>query len=415
MGIQCARFDSHQSAKMSTLDQYFNFENELISDSSLRYSNSLTPKWDIFKLIKGINFFVGYIFPKNILQKRVPLENEINTHQYKPIFIKSQTADYLDCYVASEDIFVHTVKHLCKVATFLKIQKNISIEIDRQGTSIGELISSWNICNSIIFCNLQSFTNFLTYKSLLSEKIITFEQFIEISTHIELSRIGIDTKCGDRLTKLFAQKNGELNLRELITTSVVIKGIEAEIDQKPVTLFQLPWGMSMASELSKAIVSLNKNINFVGIIGGIGFDGPENIELDSCFFPSEIINPYLKNRIQVELNMGFQKSPFLKSSIQGSLTSLMPISGVNHMVKDATQKLGAPISAVDMEAAAIVSNFHNVAKKLCLGYYIMDLNQDGKRFGDTYYNPIFLETLFKDSKRGKYFIMDTILERLKIS
>lgn len=399
---------------MMNLESYFSFNPTDLSNSSIQYSNSLVPEWKILKDTKNVSFVVSYLVSHDQLNGRISLENEINTHLYKPTyFYGDPNKKQIICYVASEDILLHTIKHLSKIAAHLKIQSQITFEIKNEDVLLDDLIGDWTISDNVIFCNLASTCNFITYKYLLESNSISSQDFHELSVHIEMQRLGIKTECNSDLVHLMENSKNQIGFKEQLTKSKFFSSTNFFLGKKPVTLIQLPWGTNMATHISQAIAKKASSISFLGIIGGIGCNGKTDIEIDSCYFPNEVIDPYTTFRCQIDSNRGLQNSVFLKPWTSGNLTTLRPLKNINHMVTHASGLIKDQITAVDMEAAHILSSFSPFIKKVSLAYYVMDLDQDGKRFGDTYYSESFLTSLFKNSSRGKYFAMDTVIEALK--
>lgn len=70
----------------------------------------------------------------------------------------------------------------------------------------------------------------------------------------------------------------------------------------------LPWGLSLAEELTKAVLALNPKICSVGMVGGVGYIGNSECEVDDIFVPNAIMvgdeNNHTIERVENNIDSG---------------------------------------------------------------------------------------------------------------
>lgn len=392
---------------MRPIYTYFDFRNEAASETQVRYSSSLVPKFEILKKIKNIVFKSTYSTNADHIKNRISLENEVNTHIYKPVYRPSDSNETLDCFVATEEIMLHTLKHLSKICSFLNVELYVSTEINVDKSSVSNIIQDWTIHKNIIFGNLPSILNFLSYKILLDSNSISRNEFQTVSSYLEMKKLDVTLNCSEELLELAEKTRNELIISEQNSTSFYLRSTNIRYKNHDITLIQLPWGSVMAYEVVQSLVQKQNQFDFVGIAGGIGYNG-KDLDVDDCYFPNEVNDPYTGNKIIITPAAFDKESNFYKNSKIGSLCTLRPTLNVTHMVNHANQSFPDKITAVDMEASKLLPTLIKNSKSITLGYYVMDIDSEGKRFGDTYYSYDFLNKLYANPNRGKYFVFDTV-------
>lgn len=384
-----------------------------IFDGDIPYTGSLTTNWDRLKEIKKIKFFVGYINP-HINQVEIKHQNQTNSHIFKPIFHSQENSHELHCHVLTEDILLHTLNGIAKALYWLKAGNDIDIKIDFGNELFSDLTNDWKVHDNVVIGRKESLEVFIRLLWLLDNKIIDFDKFKEISLNLEAARLQPTDNL--KYDEYFKLADKELGLIEQSNISLVAQSSNLKYLNKNITFVQLSWGQIMTNDLFSRLYEINPKIKKIAMIGGAGYSGSDDVDIDDIFYPTSVVsgndsNGYSKMMIDnLALKEDSNKLFNNKKITSGSMYSIVQNKGVISNYNLIKNNNGI-INAFDMEMESIckiVTNHPNT--KFLAACYIMDLPAKKLDLGNTYYNLEFLTKLFSNFNRGKYFCMEKALQ-----
>lgn len=91
----------------------------------------------------------------------------------------------------------------------------------------------------------------------------------------------------------------------------------------------LPWGLQLANELIHTLYSMKSDIKKVTIIGGVGFTGKRDCQIDDIFIPNSCIIGHPENFQKVSINNGIKENSNAQiftqhNVIEGCIRSVFP-------------------------------------------------------------------------------------------
>lgn len=395
-------------------------EQKKLTEPEVNYYGSLTPSWELLRHTRKINFLIGF----NNDPLSIPLvhQNNINNHIFKPQYFTTSSPGVLDCYCASEDIYNHTLRGLYMSMNHLDCPEiEMSVNHIHEGNFYSDL-SSWTIHNSILFCRPESFLEFVLIE-WLSEKGVDLEKIESVVTSVEMNRL-VTKWTSDHLIN-HSRKELEdigLDVTEFLThykiehqksANPYLKSVNLKYRDKDVTLIQLTWGISLSRELLQNILNLNPHIEKVGIVGGVGYVGQDNVELDDIFVPKNLgvlsdgslaLHDLHNKVLETKENKIFAD----KKVTSGTVVTVIPERGKTSY----TEKFNSVEQMVDAHEMEL-EGFLEILKQhpnIVVGmvYYIMDIPKRNLYLGSSYYNISYLNKLFSTFNRGKLYCMEKI-------
>lgn len=198
--------------------------------------------------------------------------------------------------------------------------------------------------------------------------------------------------------------------------SPFIYGFNFESDGTKMTAVMLPWGLLMAEEVAKAVLTHNLAIQRVGVVGGVGYIGDAECEVDDIFIPESYLEGDESEHKIVSISNSINDAPQATlfpdhNTVYGCLKSVFPEVGRLSNVAP-YKKILHKIDALDMEFEAIYKVMKEKDRELGAIYYTMDLPKRDIHLGDTYYTLSFLEQLFSKFQRAKFHCFERIVSFL---
>lgn len=119
----------------------------------------------------------------------------------------------------------------------------------------------------------------------------------------------------------------------------------------------LPWGLQLANQLINALYSLRPDIKKVALIGGVGFTGKRDCNIDDIFIPNSYIFGNPDNFEKIVINNGIKGTSNTElftqhNVIEGCIRSVFPELGKLSQIVGLEKALG-DIDAIEMEFEAI--------------------------------------------------------------
>lgn len=394
----------HNLFKLFSIPEFCN-----LSADEKNYYGSLTPQWRLLENISRIKFIVSLFLPKE--GKLLPYENEVNVHLFKPKFYQYSDSSIV-CYVASQEVLAHTLRALTFVCCAMKHTIDVAFSDDVDAKKIAQLISKWLIHDHVIVCRIESFVHFIKIMSLYKRNI-SINDIENFSINYELSRLPRDDSI------LGVQSDGidvdiDFDLTYFPTASPYIISANIKYEGLHITLLQLTWGQSLSWELIDNVFKCNPNIKKVGFVGGVGYIGKENVNVDDIFIPEYLVESDDNYSIKKIRNNIFNSRDAVifkgKKVAAGRLRTVTPKIGILSSISKLPEHIKSKIDAVDMEMEAFIKKLDAYPDtKIGVCYYIMDKPNQGQSLGSTYYNISFLRNLFSTYHRAKHYCFERVL------
>lgn len=380
-----------------------------LSAEEKNYYGSLTPQWCLLGNINRIKFIVSLFLPQE--GKLLPYENGVNVHLFKPKFYEHSDLSIV-CYVASHEVLAHTLRALALVCCAMKHHIEVSFSDDEGSEKIAQLISKWLIHDHVIVCRIESFIHFMKILSLYKIKA-NINDIRDFAINYELSRLPHNESC-------IGVQSGSINvevdfcLTYFPTTSPYIIAANIKYEGVHITLLQLTWGQSLSAQLIDSVFKHNPNIKKIGFIGGVGYIGKEDVNVDDVFIPEYLIetdDSYSVKKIRNDIFISGREMIFNeKKVVAGRLKTVTPKIGVLSSMSKLPEYIKSGIDAVDMEMEAFIKKLDCYPEtKIGACYYIMDKPKQGQGLGSTYYNISFLRNLFSTYHRAKHACFERVL------
>jgi hypothetical protein len=394
-----------------------------LSKCDAAYYKSVTPPLKTLAAAKEIRFHSSLDLPA-YSSRNLGYANSTNIHLFKPRFFKTSRPERIECYVASEEILWHTMKSTAVIAKTVG-NHDLTVSISSSKTDYLRHSRNWSVANNIIICRLESFLSFL---SLLWLRKCGLDpaSVASLMVELEMARLGLGQKHQVEAKIALALKKigvddfySFFNVVHQATNSPYIQSIDLNVLGVNVTAVQLPWGWTLSKAMLEALFSINPKLERIGVVGGVGYNGSETIEIDDIFIPHGIVvgsneKGFKVSQIQNKsLDVG-PPSYFSKPYLSGRLRTVVPQRGIlsnSKYLRDAAHL----IDAYDMELEAFVEVAKdNALKSFAACYYVMDKPLLGLGLGSTYYNYEFLQRLFRSTSRGKMHCFENVLTTLGV-
>lgn len=397
----------------------------------LLYLKSLLPEEKHLQKLSSVEIIVSPYSPIISGNQLIcGFSNPINTHLYKPVYV-SFPKGRIVCYCAT----VTVAKHIQKAwEEYLKVDfeskkptNNYQHTFNLYEGLVDNLFNSVDIRDNVVLGRIDSFIAFLKLiylKHTLSVSLDTIRAlFIELEMHRlrhHLLSVHNDEIFSKFLSREHCDKLAQLNLDHQKWQGRYLSIQNVSFLGKKFTLVNLPWGQDLAYLLVSKLLKRRKSIKKLFLVGGVGcFDSRVNI--DDIFIANTVVNESgnrltFTNGFTNKLNevCNSPSSLFTKRAVGGELLCVDSSLGHKETFSKNVARLG--ITAVDMESYGVVKALKEMgtsnAPFLYMIHYIMDLPLKGLGLGATYYNREFLEKLFSDFNRGKYFCFDWILNEI---
>lgn len=393
-----------------------------LTENDIRYHSSLIPNLSILEKTKAINFKVTLGNPSKINDVELLHHNSVNSHIFKPKYFQ-QDKEILTCFVSSREMLTHTLRSLALI-NHIYYKKDIWISALDALDKYEYYSDSWKINSRILIGRVESVINFLRMQWLLENGVLKNNDLQDLFREIELTRLNNENKIGlienkylGRVGVSFDEIDKNLKLEIFKSRSPYIGMANFEVSGTSISVVQLPWGYSMTIQMMKFLLA-KRDIEKIGIVGGVGYLGGGKARIDDIFYPENLILVNGKAIAMIPIgNRVFDLPPknyfFKKNIVRGNIFSVVPrlgrISYTKH-IRDLDS-----IHAYDMEKAAFVKKIKDSSKiSMASCYYIMDFPYTKLDLGGTYYSYDFLKKLFNTKNRGKYYCFERILYFLMI-
>ncbi len=392
-----------------------------LSEGTARYYSSLTPKWDVIKNLKTINFIVSF---DNLPQGATELayHNSINTHLFKPkFFVLDNKHRNIYCMVPNIEVLAHTLRSLAVISYHLG-NKNIKVSVQEKNQKYSDYCKGWEIEDRVILGWRDSFLKFLKVFWLLQNNIE--QKYVEkLVQELENRLKEPDENVIDEISEILYKEKGlrlsdfekHFKITYQNSSTPCIAGANLEINGVKISIVQLTWGLTLSRQMMQSLLDLNPHIKKVGSVGGVGYGKADELQLDDIFLPKGLIVPSKSGKLKAKpiTNHIFtvQENTYFKNKkvSTGNMKTVVPQIGVlsnTATFKDYTDL----ISGFDMELEGfldVLEKYPNI--EYASSHYIMDIPFRGYSLGDTYYYKPYLEKFFKTFNRGKYYCFERIL------